>query len=188
MSDDSFTNLGPAWINNLRCDIEEKAALPEDVELLMKFYCHLYESDKDIPLDVLRPFLLLINQAFKEYLDRKANGKSDGALEAAFGLTGIQGTRKTGQRDENIATDIARYYLRGKSLEFSKTKAGTKYKLGRTTIHEAWKFYGMTGIFNVRHELINAGKDFTKGQWQRALKIENQYNKIFNRHVKNTER
>jgi hypothetical protein len=46
----------------------------------------------------------------------------------------------------------------------------------------------MPGIFNVRHELKNAGKDFTKGQWQRALKIENQYNKIFNLHVKNIKK
>ena len=188
MDDDRFSHLGPAWINRLRGEIEEKTAQSEDVELMMKSYCHLFESDEGIPPDVLRQFLQLINQVFKEYLDRKANRQFYGALEAAFGLTGKQGTRKTDQRNENIATDIARYYLRDKSLKFSKSEVGIKYKLGRTTIDIAWKNYGLFGIFNVRHELMKAGKDFTIGQWERALKFENKYNKNFNLYVKKTER
>ena len=60
MSDGRFANIGPAWINNLRGEIEEKTVQPDDVDLMMEFYCHLYESDEGIPLDVLRQVLLLI--------------------------------------------------------------------------------------------------------------------------------
>lgn len=42
MNDDRFASIGPAWINNLRWDIEEKTAQKEDVELMMSYYCHLF--------------------------------------------------------------------------------------------------------------------------------------------------
>jgi len=87
-----MSGLGPAWINNLRWDIEEKTVQPEDVELLMEYYCHLYESDEGIPLDILREIIRLINQAFGEYLERK---HITGALKTAFGFKGKQGTITT---------------------------------------------------------------------------------------------
>ena len=73
MNDEIFAHLGPAWINNLRCEIEEKTAQPEDVELMMEYFCHLFELDEGIPPKILHQLLLLMNQAFKEYIDRKAN-------------------------------------------------------------------------------------------------------------------
>ena len=101
-SEDEFDNISPWWISNLSCNIEEKTAQPEDVELLMRYYCHLYESPDDFNPKVLREVLRLINQVFAEYLNRKYIKKQEsGALDAAFGLTGIQGKQpKLQERDE----------------------------------------------------------------------------------------
>ena len=107
MNDDKYFNIGPAWINNLRCDIEEKTAQKEDVELMMEYYSQLFESDEGIPPKILREIQRLMNQVFKEYLNRKANKQFYGSLDAAFGLTRKQGVRNIGQRNEDLATAVA---------------------------------------------------------------------------------
>jgi hypothetical protein len=111
-SEDEFSNIGPAWINNLRWDIEEKTAQPEDVELFMRYCCHLYQlyqSPDGIPPKVLSEVLRLIDQVFGEYLERKKKNQFSGAFEAAFGLTRKQGNRNLEKRNENFATYIARW-------------------------------------------------------------------------------
>jgi hypothetical protein len=83
-----FAYLSYSWIDNLRWDIKEKTAQPEDVELMMEFFCYLYQSDEGIPTKILREYSRLFNQVFSEYLNRLKRNQLSGALEAAFGLTG----------------------------------------------------------------------------------------------------
>lgn len=189
MNEDKFAKLGPAWINNLRWDIKEKTAQPEDVELMMDYYSYLYESDEGIPTKTLREILKLLNQAFKEYLDRTANnGQFYGALDAAFGFSGKQGFQNLYNRDEDIATDVARYYLRGFSIKKATLKVGYERELGRTTIDKAWSLHKMDGIVRVQLELKSQGKQFTPNQLKRALKIEDQLRKKLDSFLKNTGR
>ena len=179
MSEDRFANLGPAWINNLRCDIEEKTAQPEDVELMMKFYCHMFESDEGIPREMLQEVSALINQVFKEYLDRK---HITGALEKAFGFKGKQGFQNLYKRNEDIATDVARYYLRRSAIKSAMVegailKVAKERDLKKSTIEEAWRGHKVEGIVRYRLELKSQGKDFTLGQIKKAQKIINPINR-----------
>ena len=187
MDDDSFTNLGHGWINNLRWDIKEKTAQPEDVELMMDYYSYLYESDEGMPPKILHEISKLLNQVFKEYLDRTANnGQLYGALDAAFGFTRKQGFQNLYKRDEDIATDVARYYLRGNSIRRATLKVSDERQLGRTTIDKAWSLHKMNGIVRVKLELSSQGKQFTPNQLRRALKIEDQLRRKLDSFLKNT--
>ena len=49
MEEDEFANIGPSWIGNLAFDIRDNTAQPDDVELMMAYYCHLYQSSEGIP-------------------------------------------------------------------------------------------------------------------------------------------
>ena len=89
MGDERFSNCTRTWINVLGINIETKTAQIEDVELMMGYYCYLFESDHEIPPEMLG----LFNQIFKEYLKRKASNQFYGSLDAAFGLTRKQGDR-----------------------------------------------------------------------------------------------
>ena len=183
MNVDRFSNLGPAWINYLGWNIAEKTANSEDVELLMSYYCHLFDSEKTIPYEMQK----LINQIFKEYLERTANNRQMyGALNAAFGLTGKQGVRDVNQRNQKIATDVARHYLNGKSNNFSIDEVCRKYELGKTTVTDAWRVYKIEGVFNYQRELRNSGKEFSKSQLKRAVKIEEKENKKIRDFLKKT--
>jgi len=167
MSDDDFSNIGPAWINNLRWDIEENTAQPEDVELLMRYYCHLYQSPDGIPPNILREVCRLINQVFEEYLNRKKNKQLSGVLEAAFGLTGKQGkNRKLEKRNEDIATDIARYRLSGESVTDAVAAVCVRDDLGDSTIHEAWGKYKDTAYMRAQLEYKQSGESLSDEQWK----------------------
>jgi hypothetical protein len=118
-------------------NIQSNTAEPEDVELMMKYYCHLYDTKEAIP----RELSGLISRIFEDYLDRKSNKQFYGALEAAFGLTGKQGNRNTDKRNFDIATDVARHYLSGRTVLVTNAvmKVTAERDLGRTTVTNAWK-------------------------------------------------
>ena len=162
MNQKKFENLGPAWINNLRCDIDENTAQPEDVQLLMEYYCHMYQSSEDFPRKTLREILKLINQSFNKYLDRK---QYDGALETAFGVTRKQGDRKLGRRDEDIATDVARCRLQKKSLtEAVAEVSDQRDSLSHSTINEAWRKFKETAYIRAQIEYGVKGKSLSTKQ------------------------
>ncbi len=69
MDDEQFSDCTRTWINILGLNIDAKTAQIEDVELMLAYLCHLFESNKEIPREVLS----LFNQIFREYLKRKAN-------------------------------------------------------------------------------------------------------------------
>ena len=162
MNQEKFENLGPAWINNLRCDIDKNTAQPEDIQLFMEYYCHMYQSSEDIPLKTLRQILKLINQSFNRYLDGK---QFDGALEAAFGFTRKKGDRKLGRRNEDIATDVAKYRLRGKSLtEAVAEVSDQRDNLSHSTIDEAWRKFKETAYIRAQIEYGVKGKSLTTKQ------------------------
>ena len=173
MDEDEFENIGPSWINNLVFDIRDNTAQPDDVELMMAYYCHLYQSSEGIPPKTLHQFLRLINQVFGEYLERKANNQFSGALEAAFGLTRKQGDRNLEKRNEDIATDVARYHIirRDCSIHNATMKVVKDRDLKKSTIETAWKHHKVMAIIRVRLELKHQGKDFNPGQLKRAHKI-----------------
>jgi hypothetical protein len=170
MNEEKFAECSDSWLWSLMFDVRDKEANKEDVELAMEYYCHLFETRQQIPYYLLK----LIDSIFRNYLERR---HFNGALESAFGFKGKQGVRNIGQRNLDIATDVARFHLRGNTIKLSKSKVCDKYKLGTTAVTDAWGYYNMEGIFNVKRELQKAGKDFTKGQLKRALKIENQVNR-----------
>jgi len=162
MNQEKFENLGPTWINNLRCDIDKNTAQPEDVLLFMEYYCHMYQSSEGIPLKTLREILKLINQSFDKYLDRK---QFDGALEAAFGFTRKQGSRKPGRRNEDIATDVAKYRLQGKSLSEAVAEVSDQRdNLSHSTINEAWKKFKETAYIRAQVEYGVKGKSLSTKQ------------------------
>ena len=162
MNQKKFENLGPAWINNLRCDIDKNTAQPEDVQLLMEYYCHMYQSSEDFPRKTLREILKLINQSFNKYLDRK---QYDGALETAFGVTRKQGDRKLGRRDEDIATDVARCRLQKKSLtEAVAEVSDQRDSLSHSTINEAWRKFKETAYIRAQIEYGVKGKSLSTKQ------------------------
>jgi hypothetical protein len=164
MNQEKFENLGPAWINNLRCDIDGKTAQPEDVQLFIEYYCHLYQSSEGIPAETLREILKLISQSFNKYLDRKQFNDS---LEAAFGLTGKQGDRKLGRRNEDIANNVAKYRLRGKSLTDAVTKvSGQRDDLSHSIINKAWRKHKDTAYLKVQIENGAKGKSLSKKQFK----------------------
>ena len=78
----------------------------------MEYYCYLWETRQSAPKELAE----LVVTIFRKYLRGK---KSNGTLEAAFGFTGKQGVRNLGQRNLDIATDIARYILAEKSHSYS---------------------------------------------------------------------
>ena len=104
MSDDQFVNCSPGWLRSLSWDIRDRKAAKEDVELTMKYFCHLQQTSQAIPNELLS----LIEQIFSGYFKRK---HFDGELEAAFGFTGKQGNRKLERRNSDLATDIMRHYI-----------------------------------------------------------------------------
>ena len=162
MNQEKFENLSPAWINNLRCDIDENTAQPEDIQLFMEYYCHLYQSSEGIPIKTLHEILKLINQSFNKYLDRK---QFDGALEAAFGFTRKQGDRKSGRRNEDIATDVAKYRLRGKSLSEAVAEVSEQRgNLSHSTINKAWKKFKETAYIRAQIEYGLKGKSLSTKQ------------------------
>jgi len=168
MNSDKFKNCGPGWINNLRCDIDKKDAQPEDIQLFMAYYCHLYQSSEEIPVDTLREILKLINQSFKNYLDRK---QFNGALEAAFGFNGKQGKRKLGRRNEDIATDVAKYRLQGKSVKDAVAKvSGERDELSHSIIYEAWNKYRDTAYIRAQIVFGASGKSLSKKQYKTMQK------------------
>jgi len=152
VNEDKFYNISPAWINNLRCEIEKKTAQKEDVELMMEYYNHFFKSNEGIPPEILEQISRLINQVFKEYLDRRENNQFYGTLDAAFGLTRKQGDRNTGRRNEDIATEVARYYIQrpNYSVRNAMLKVADERKLSATTIEDAWKRNKGEGIMRVR--------------------------------------
>lgn len=162
MNQEKFENLGPDWINNLRCDIDNNTAQPEDVQLFMEYYCHMYQSSEGIPLKTLREILKLISQSFNTYLDRK---QFDGALEAAFGFTRKQGDRKLGRRNEDIATDVAKYRLQGKSLtEAVAEVSDQRDNLSHSAINEAWRKFKVTAYIRAQIEYGVKGKSLSTKQ------------------------
>jgi len=164
MSADKFMNVDPAWINNLRCDIDENIAQPEDVQLFMEYYCHLYQSSEGIPIEILREILKLIDQAFNKYLDRK---QFNGALEAAFGLTGKQGDRKLGRRNEDMATDVAKFRLQGKSVtEAVEEVSGQRDNLSHSIINKAWRKHKETAYIRAQIEYGARGKSLSAKQYK----------------------
>lgn len=168
MNQEKFENLGPAWISKLRCDIDKDTAQPEDVQLFMEYYCHLYQSSEDIPLKTLREMLKLIAQSFNRYLDRK---QFDGALEAAFGFTRKRGDRKLGRRNEDIATDVARYRLQGKPLTKAVAKVSDRRdSLSHSKINEAWKKFKETAYIRAQIEYGVKGKSLSTKQHKRMRK------------------
>ena len=168
MNQEKFENLGPAWINNLRCDIDKNTAQPEDVQLFIEYYCHMYQSSEGIPLKTLREILKLINQSFNRYLDRK---QFDGALEAAFGFNRKQGDRKPGRRNEDIATDVAKYRLRGKSLTEAVAEVSEQRdNLSHSTINEAWRKFKETAYIRAQIEYGAKGKSLSTKQHKRMQK------------------
>ena len=183
-SEDEFSNIGPAWINNLRWEIEEKTAQPEDVELLMRYYCHLYQSPDGIPPKILRAVCGLINQVFDDYLHRKMKKQRSGVLEAAFGLTRKQGDRNLEKRNEDIATDIARYRLSGYSVtDAVEAVSGERDELSHSTINEAWRKHKDMAYLRVRLEYKQNGKSLSDEQMKvmvKDLKKLKQFsNKVF---------
>lgn len=179
MEEDEFENIGPAWINNLRWDIKEKTAQSDDVELMMKYYSHLYQSTEGIPTETLRAFSRLFDQVFEEYFERKEKNQLAGALEAAFGMTRKQGDRNLDKRNQDIATDVARYHIlpRDCSIRNATLKTAKKWKLQKSTVENAWKHHKVIGIVRVRLELKHKSKDFTPEQIKRAEKINDPINR-----------
>ena len=168
MNQAKFEKLSPAWINDLRCDIDENTAQPEDVQLFMEYYCHLYQSSEGIPLKTLHEILKLINQSFCTYLDHK---QVDGSLEAAFGFTQKQGDRKPGRRNEDIATDVAKYRLRGKSLpEAIAEVSEQRDNLSHSTINKAWEKFKETAYIRAQIEYGLKGKKLSTKQHKRMQK------------------
>jgi hypothetical protein len=164
MSSDKYKKCGPGWINNLRCDIDENTAQPEDVQLFMEYCCHLYKSSEDVPIETVREILKLINQSFNKYLEQK---QFSGALEAAFGFTGIQGDRNLGRRNEDIATDVAKYRLKGKSVIEAVTKvSGQRDDLSHSTINEAWSKSKETAYIKAQIEYGVKGKKLSPKQYK----------------------
>lgn len=162
MSSDKFKSCGPGWINNLRCDIDENTAQPEDVQLFMEYYCHLYQSSEGIPAKTLHEILELINQSFNKYIDRK---QFNASLDAAFGLTRKQEDRKLGRRHEDIATDVAKYRLQGKSVTDAVAEvSGERDNLSRSIINKAWKKYKETAYIRTQIEYGASGKSPSKKQ------------------------
>ena len=164
MNEERFENLGPAWISNLRCDIDEKTAQPADVQLFMEYYCHLYQSSEGIPVETVSEILKFINQSFNKYLERK---ETRGALEAAFGFTRKQGDRNLGRRNEDMATDVAKFRLQGKSVtEAVAEVSGQRDDLSHSTINEAWRKYKDTAYIRAQIENGARGKSLSKKQFK----------------------
>ena len=168
MNEDRFENLDPAWINNLRRDIADEKAQPEDIQLFMEYYRHMYQSGEGIPLKALREILKLIDQSFGKYLERK---QFSGALEAAFGFSGIQGDRKLGRRDEDIATDVAKYRLRGKSVKDAVEEvSGERDNLNHETINKAWNKHKETAYIRAQIQIGAKGKSLSTKQFKKMQK------------------
>ena len=168
MNQDKFENLSPAWINDLRCDIDKNTAQPGDIQLFMEYYCHLHQSSEGIPSKTLHEILKLINQSFNKYLDRK---QFDGALEAAFGFTRTQGDRKPGRRNEDIATDVAKYRLQGKTLTDAVSEVSVQRDdLSLSIINKAWKKYKETAYIRAQIEFGARGNSLSKKQFKKMQK------------------
>ncbi len=171
MNEEYIPEISRASLLRLQLDIQEKKADKEKVEKAMEYYCSLLESKQDVPDELLQ----LIGLIFRRYLGRK---HFHGALEAAFGFTKTQGKRDTEKRDEDIARDIAHYYLRGMSLTNAKQKviedrSKENGPVGKSTVEIAWRKHKETGFIRIRLEKRLDGKDLTdkqKSLVEKALK------------------
>jgi len=172
MEDEKFSNCSPFWLWSLRFDLDDKKNIREDIELVMEYFCHQWAKNEKVP----KEFFQLLNQIFQSYLSRK---QFYGALESAFGFTGKQGERNNEKRDEDLATDIVRLYLAGKSITNAKIIVMRESKLGKTTIEDAWRKHKVFAIVRVRIELRYEGKEFTEKQIKLAEKLVKKSNEIF---------
>ena len=182
-SEEEFENISPGWINNLRCDIKDKeiAANPDDVELLMRYYCHLYESPDDIPPKVLGEIFKILNHVFSKYLYlREEEGQIAGVFEAAFGLTGRKGVRPSNERrNEEIATDVARYRLSGESVIGAvELVSGERDELSHSVINEAWGKHRDLAYMRMQLEYGYDGKELSEKQLETKEKDLRKLKKI----------
>lgn len=152
------------WAKNVFADVRNKSGRKDDVELLMSYFCEIFSSTGDVPIEMLE----WINHAFSEYLHRK---HINGALEAAFGLTKKQGYRKLEKRNEDIAYDVARYYLYGYKIGLSISKVSFERNLSVKTIEDAWRGNCINAFTRIRLKLDSQGKDLTQKQYARGLKV-----------------
>jgi hypothetical protein len=116
---------------------------------------------------------------FARYLYLKEEeGQLSGVFEAAFGLTGKQGDRNLKKRDEKIATDIARYRLRGESvINAVEMVSGERDELGHSTINKAWRKHKYMAYRRMKLEYKQSGESLSDDQWkimERDLRKSNQ--------------
>lgn len=184
MDDEQFNKCTRTWINILGLNIGGKAAQVEDVELMLAYFCHLFESNEEIPREVLS----LLNQIFREYLKRKANKQIYGSMDAAFGLTRKQGDRNLDQKNMAIAADVARHHLGGKSITNSVIKVMSERKLGRTTVYNAWTKNKYSAFRRVENEYRDKGKPITDKQKKLMKKEKERFDQFLKEFLRNTKK
>ena len=92
-------------------------------------------------------------------------------LVAAVGDTRKQGNRNLGRRDEDMATDVAKFRLQGKSVtEAVAEVSGQRDGLSHSTINEAWRKYKDTAYIRAQIENGARGKKLSKKQFKIMLK------------------
>lgn len=102
---------------------------------------------------------------FGEYLDRKKKKQVSGVLEAAFGLTRKQGDRNLEKRNVKIATQIARYRLKGESVtDAVEAVSGEEDELSHSTINEAWRKHKDIAYCRVQLEYKYRGESLSDKQ------------------------
>ncbi len=184
MDDNRFSNCNRTWINILGLNIGAKTAQVEDVELMLAYFCYLHEHNEEIPREMLN----LLHQIFREYLDRKANNQFYGSMDAAFGLTRKQGDRNLDKKNMDIAVDVARHHLGGKSITNSVIKVMSERKLGRTTVYNAWTKNKYFAFVSVENEYREKGKPTTDKQKKLMKKEKEKFDQSLKEFLRNTKK
>jgi hypothetical protein len=154
--------LTSSQINLIAFAVRDGGAEPEDARRLMQHFCELVDRGRQVPPQLLQHF----RQSFSAYLDGTKK------LEAALGVV-----RKRGrpQADENlrreIAAEILRQRLVGKSHEQALMHTATQFGWSETIISEAWKNYKFSAIDLILIERANRHPKFSVSEQKRLANI-----------------
>ncbi len=136
---------------------------PDNARLLLERYCHAFDNQEEIPYEL---FLYLRN-SFRRYLDKEVN-----KMDVALGLLKKKGRPKADSQVRiNMATEVLRSRLQGKSHQDALYNASEKLKCCETTVGEAWAAWKQTAIIQIRMERPTDKYPWTKEEIERVDKI-----------------
>lgn len=148
--------LSDSKINLIAFDVRDGTASQEDARLLLMEFVESVQDDRS-ELRVSRILLEHFRDCFASYL----NGER--GIEAALGLARRRSGRPRAddRRHQDIAADVLRERMYGRSLEEAADLVSERYHLRETQVRQAWGRWKQTAFVILLQERVARGP----GSW-----------------------